>query len=146
MEGAGGELRRTVNIDPGLLSEESLVLATTKASGHRVAIATGLWAEVTLRFERGEYRPLPWTYPDYRKAGGGGVPAGGAVPAAGAAPGERRVPLRVGRHEDQDHEAAAAGVHHAVVLARRAEHRPSRRPCSRDSPPTVKVPRPSRTQ
>ena len=22
---------------------------------------------MTLRFERGEYRPLPWTYPDYRK-------------------------------------------------------------------------------
>ena len=67
VEGAGGDLRRTVNVDPGLLSEESLVLATTKASGHRVAIATGLWAEVTLRFERGEYRPLPWTYPDYRQ-------------------------------------------------------------------------------
>ena len=66
MEGAGGELRRTVNVDPGLLSEDSLVLATTKASGHRVAIGAGLWAEVTLRFERGEYRPLPWTYPDYR--------------------------------------------------------------------------------
>ena len=63
----GGDLRRTVNVDPGLLSEESLVLATTKASGHRVAIGTGLWAEVTLRFERGEYRPLPWTYPDYRQ-------------------------------------------------------------------------------
>ena len=67
VEGAGGELRRTVNVDPGLLSEESLVLATTKASGHRVAIGAGLWAEVTLRFERGEYRPLPWTYPDYRQ-------------------------------------------------------------------------------
>lgn len=67
-ERAVGELQRTVNVDPGLLSEESLVLATTKASGHRVAIAAGLWAEVTLRFERGEYRPLPWTYPDYRGA------------------------------------------------------------------------------
>ena len=67
VEGAGGDLRRTVNVDPGLLSEESLVLATTKASGHRVAIGAGLWAEVTLRFERGEYRPLPWTYPDYRQ-------------------------------------------------------------------------------
>lgn len=67
VEGAGGDLRRAVNVDPGLLSEESLVLATTKASGHRVAIGAGLWAEVTLRFERGEYRPLPWTYPDYQQ-------------------------------------------------------------------------------
>ena len=66
VEGPGGELRRTVNVDPGLLSEEGLVLATSKARGHRVAIAAGLWAEVTLLFEGGEYRPLPWTYPDYR--------------------------------------------------------------------------------
>ena len=35
---------RTVNIDPGLLSANSLVLATTKMSGHRFCIASGLWA------------------------------------------------------------------------------------------------------
>ena len=59
--------RRTVNIDLGLLSANSLVLATTKASGHRVCIAPGLWAEVTLRFEKSAYRPQPWTYLDYQR-------------------------------------------------------------------------------
>ncbi len=59
--------RRTVNVDPGLLSTNSLVLATTKARGHRICIAPGLWAEVTLMFEKGAYRPQPWTYRDYQR-------------------------------------------------------------------------------
>ena len=62
----GETLRRRVNIDPGLLSIESLVLATTKCAGHRVCIAPQLYAEVTLLYQRGRYQPLEWTYPDYR--------------------------------------------------------------------------------
>ena len=57
---------RRANIDPGLLSIESLVLATTKYAGHRVCIAPQLYAEVTLLYQRGCYRPLEWTYPDYQ--------------------------------------------------------------------------------
>ena len=62
----GGTLRRRANIDPGLLSIESLVLATTKCAGHRICIAPQLYAEVTLLYQRGCYLPLEWTYPDYR--------------------------------------------------------------------------------
>ena len=58
-------LQRRANIDPGLVSVDSLVLATTKYAGHRIGIARGLFAEVTLRFEKGRYAPLPWTYADY---------------------------------------------------------------------------------
>lgn len=65
--GQGGECRRRANLDPGLLTTDSLVLATTKYAGHRICIAPDLFAEVTLLFERGAYRPLPWTYPDYRR-------------------------------------------------------------------------------
>jgi len=64
---SGADQRRTVNVDPGLLSVDSLVLATTKASGHRICMAPGLWAEVTLRFEKGAYRRQPWTYLDYQR-------------------------------------------------------------------------------
>lgn len=63
----GGECRRRANLDPGLLTAESLVLATTKYAGHRVCIAPDLFAEVTLLYGQGAYRPLPWTYPDYRR-------------------------------------------------------------------------------
>ena len=61
---AGPEGRR-VNLDPGLLSEDSLVLASTKPRPDRVCLARGLYAQVMLVFREGEYRPNSWTYPDY---------------------------------------------------------------------------------
>ncbi|MGD9123825.1 MAG: DUF4416 family protein [Desulfarculaceae bacterium] len=57
--------RRQVNLDPGLLSSNSLVLASTKASPHRLCLSPGLYGELTLLFHQGQYHPLPWTYPDY---------------------------------------------------------------------------------
>jgi hypothetical protein len=62
----GGAVRRRANIDPGLVTIESLVLASTKYSGHRICIGPGLYAETTLLFQKGQYRPLEWTYQDYR--------------------------------------------------------------------------------
>lgn len=61
-----GKVRRRANIDPGLVSIESLALASTKYCGHRLCIAPQLYAEVTLLFQKGRYRPLEWTYPDFR--------------------------------------------------------------------------------
>jgi hypothetical protein len=60
---------RKLNLDPGLLSLSRFVLATTKDGAHRIPLSDGIYAEVTLVFERGEFRPLPWTYPDYRSEG-----------------------------------------------------------------------------
>ena len=62
----GTDFFRRANIDPGLLSIESLVLATSKRAGHRICIASGLYAETTLLYQKGQYRPLPWTYLDYQ--------------------------------------------------------------------------------
>lgn len=65
--GASGEAAaRTVNLDPGLLSLSRIMLATTKSSAHRVPLRDGLYAEITLIFRHGRYRPLEWTYPDYQ--------------------------------------------------------------------------------
>jgi hypothetical protein len=58
--------RRRVNLDPGLLSLSRVALATTKEAAHRIPLRRGIYAEVTLIFEKGGFRPLPWTYPDYR--------------------------------------------------------------------------------
>ena len=68
-EVCGGRTKRRANIDPGLVTLESLVLASTKHSGHRICIAPGLYAEVTLFYGQGRYGPLEWTYPDYRTDG-----------------------------------------------------------------------------
>jgi len=59
---------RSINLDPGYLSEAKLVLATTKDYAHRIYLRKGIYAEVTLRFRNGSYRPWQWTYPDYRSA------------------------------------------------------------------------------
>lgn len=61
------ESRRKVNIDPGLLSEERLVLATGKNYIHRIYLRSGIYADLTLIYQEGAYRALPWTYPDYRE-------------------------------------------------------------------------------
>ncbi|NLI83617.1 MAG: DUF4416 family protein [Deltaproteobacteria bacterium] len=61
------EGERRVNIDPGLLSPERLVLATGKNFTHRIYLGKGIYGDLTLLYKRGAYRPLPWTYPDYRE-------------------------------------------------------------------------------
>ncbi len=59
---------RRVNLDPGLMALSRLVLATTKESAHRVPLAEGIYAEITLLYSKGSFHPLDWTYPDFRSA------------------------------------------------------------------------------
>jgi hypothetical protein len=59
--------RRTVNVDPGLLTEERLILASGKNFTHRVYLRDGVYADLTLIYQKGAYRPLQWTYADYRE-------------------------------------------------------------------------------
>jgi hypothetical protein len=56
---------RPINLDPGYLNAGKWVLATTKDQAHRIYLDRGIYAEVTLRFEHGEFVPWPWTYPNY---------------------------------------------------------------------------------
>jgi hypothetical protein len=58
--------KRTVNIDPGYLTPARVVLASTKDFGHRIYLGKGIYGEVTLMYQKKGFRPLPWTYPDYR--------------------------------------------------------------------------------
>ncbi len=57
---------RPVNMDPGYLATDRLVLATTKDASHRIYLGRGIYAEVTLIWRKGGFAPLEWTYPDYR--------------------------------------------------------------------------------
>jgi len=60
-------LPRPVNLDPGIIEPSKLVLATTKNYSHRIYIGKKTYAEVTLVFDKGAWRSLPHTYPDYRQ-------------------------------------------------------------------------------
>ncbi len=57
--------RRRFNLDPGLLTQERLVLATGKNFTHRVYLGQGVWADLTLVYTGGDWLVLPWTFPDY---------------------------------------------------------------------------------
>lgn len=59
------EGNRLVNIDPGLISPERLILATGKNYVHRIYLSKGIYADLTLIFQKGSFRPVKWTYPDY---------------------------------------------------------------------------------
>jgi hypothetical protein len=59
------EACRRVNIDPGYISAERLILATGKNYIHRVYLGRGIYADLTLVFKRGSFQTLEWTYPDY---------------------------------------------------------------------------------
>jgi hypothetical protein len=57
--------KRTVNIDPGYVSLENVILATTKGYSHRIYLGGGIYGDLTLIYQGGKYKPLQWTYPDY---------------------------------------------------------------------------------
>jgi hypothetical protein len=63
-----GTHNRRINIDPGYVTEAKVVLATTKDFSHRVYIGSGIYAEVTLRYNVRQrcFVTLEYTYPDYR--------------------------------------------------------------------------------
>lgn len=57
---------RRINLDPGYFDGGKIVLATTKNFSHRVYIGKGIYAEATIKWEKGDFRPFPYTYPDYQ--------------------------------------------------------------------------------
>jgi hypothetical protein len=57
--------KRKINIDPGYITLERLVLATGKNYSHRIYLGKGIYADLTLIFHDGTFKPLSWTYPDY---------------------------------------------------------------------------------
>ncbi|MDH7599989.1 MAG: DUF4416 family protein [Sedimentisphaerales bacterium] len=58
---------RPVNLDPGLIERSRLTLASTKDYCHRIYLADGIYAEVTLVYRKGQWQDMPYTYPDYRQ-------------------------------------------------------------------------------
>lgn len=57
--------KRTINIDPGYISSEHLILATGKGFYHRPYLGKGVYADLTMVYQKNRFRALEWTYPDY---------------------------------------------------------------------------------
>ena len=59
--------KRRMNIDPGYLCLEHVILATTKGYAHRPYLRDGIYADLALIYRHKSFQPLEWTYPDYRQ-------------------------------------------------------------------------------
>jgi hypothetical protein len=57
---------RPLNLDPGYITSAKFVLASTKDHCHRIYLSDGIYAEMTLYYQRGQWCHRDWTYPDYR--------------------------------------------------------------------------------
>lgn len=57
--------RRLFNLDPGFITLQSLVLATGKNFSHRIYLKDGIWADLTLMWQKRQWVAFPWTFPDY---------------------------------------------------------------------------------
>jgi hypothetical protein len=66
---AASDGNRRINIDPGYICLEHVILATTKGYTHRPYLRDGIYADLTLIYRNKSFRPLEWTYPDYRQEG-----------------------------------------------------------------------------
>jgi len=56
---------RLFNLDPGFITLQSLVLATGKNFSHRIYQKDGIWADLTLIWQKKQWVGFPWTFPDY---------------------------------------------------------------------------------
>jgi hypothetical protein len=57
---------RTINIDPGYLTEHNVVLASCKELPHRMFLGDGVFGDVQLFFKNGSFVVHNNTFPDYK--------------------------------------------------------------------------------
>lgn len=58
--------KRRINLDPGYLDLQRVVLLSGKEGPQKIYLRNGVWADLVLLKDKGGYRDLPWTFPDLR--------------------------------------------------------------------------------
>ncbi|MEE8577037.1 MAG: DUF4416 family protein [candidate division Zixibacteria bacterium] len=56
---------RTVNVDPGIMTPENVVMASSRGFNYRIYITRGVFAQVELIHSKSQFVRLPWTNPDF---------------------------------------------------------------------------------
>ncbi len=57
---------RKINLDPGYVTLDKYILASTKNGPSRIYLNQGIYAEITLRFINKLFVPCEYTYPNYK--------------------------------------------------------------------------------
>lgn len=58
--------RRKINLDPGYITLNKFILASTKNGPSRIYLDNGIYAEITLRFINKSFVPGEYTYSNYK--------------------------------------------------------------------------------
>ncbi len=57
---------RKINIDVGYLDMFKVVLASFKGRSNKIYMSEGVWADMILYFEGGDYKSFKWGFPDFK--------------------------------------------------------------------------------
>lgn len=58
--------RRKINLDPGYMDHNKVILPSMKQGSQKIYIDKGVWADPTLRYEKGTLLAFDWTFPDFK--------------------------------------------------------------------------------
>jgi len=58
--------QRKVNLDVGYIDYDKVVLASAKYGIHKVCLAQGIYADLALHYEKGQFHPYDWAFQDFK--------------------------------------------------------------------------------
>ncbi|MFQ5709278.1 MAG: DUF4416 family protein [bacterium] len=58
--------RRKVNLDPGYMDHNKVILASAKFNSQKIYLNGGIYADPTLWYEKGKFLPYPYSFPDFK--------------------------------------------------------------------------------
>ncbi|MDD5765831.1 MAG: DUF4416 family protein [Candidatus Marinimicrobia bacterium] len=59
---------RKVNLDVGYMDYDKIVLASAKYGIHKISIGSGIYADMALHYEKGNFFPYQWAFMDFQSA------------------------------------------------------------------------------
>lgn len=58
--------KRKINLDPGYMDLNKVVLASAKYNGQKIYLDLGIYADPTLWYEKRNFHPYPYSFPDFK--------------------------------------------------------------------------------